>query len=407
VSAPGQRLDVVDLTEYVPRYLPATALSAMVAERIWRQYPSQVDVDFPSPKTGGRWRLTALGWVGHIPLDDGPVLRLGPKVPVTSLFGMLEYAYDLPSLRFLGGLTHLHSLEDVFSELALVLARRVIDRARKGLYRAYVEQEEDLTALRGRVLAERAARTPWRERLPCRYEEHVADLQDNQILLWTLGCILRSDACASRVRPEVRRAYRALAGAVTSPPLGWEACVGRHYHRLNADYAPLHALCRFFLEGTGPTHTEGERASLPFLLDMAQLFERFVAAWLRRHAPPSLDVRVQEKVVVGTTGRLDLHIDLGIYDRRTGEALAVLDTKYKAPAGPDNADVYQVVAYANATGASQAVLIYPTVLDAPFDGFVGDVRVRTLVFDTGGELAMSGGQLLAQLLTASGEMRAA
>jgi len=36
----------------------------------------------------------------------------------------------------------------------------------------------------------------------------------------------------------------------------------------------LHALCRFFLENSGPAHSSGGHTCFPFLVDMAQLFER-------------------------------------------------------------------------------------------------------------------------------------
>ena len=58
------------------------------------------------------------------------------------------------------------------------------------------------------------------------------------------------------------------------------------YHRLNRDYEVLHALCRFFLENSGPAHSSGGHTFFPFLVDMAQLFERFVAGWLQKHLPP-------------------------------------------------------------------------------------------------------------------------
>jgi 5-methylcytosine-specific restriction enzyme subunit McrC len=46
---------------------------------------------------------------------------------------MLEYAYQLKSksFRFLEGLIDCQSLEDFYSQLAYLLARRILDRGRK------------------------------------------------------------------------------------------------------------------------------------------------------------------------------------------------------------------------------------------------------------------------------------
>src|SRR5690606_34534988 len=122
-----------------------------LGELLWHSYRPQVAVEFPSPKTGGRWELTAQGWVGHIPLAPGLTLELRPKVSLGNLFRMLEYAYDLASFRLLEGQIESQTLADLFERLANILALRVLKRARRGLYRAYVPQAETLSTLRGRL----------------------------------------------------------------------------------------------------------------------------------------------------------------------------------------------------------------------------------------------------------------
>src|SRR3712207_5409588 len=128
---------VLELVEFQPVNLTLDELSAGTGERIWREFGKQVMVEFPSPKTGGRWVLTNRGWAGYLPITAELGIRLAPKVPIGNLFRMLEYAFDLKSLRFFEDLVDLASLEDVYSRLAELLARRVLDRIRRGLYQAY------------------------------------------------------------------------------------------------------------------------------------------------------------------------------------------------------------------------------------------------------------------------------
>ena len=59
-----------------------------------------------------------------------------------------------------------------------------------------------------------------------------------------------SGICTERTLPRVRMAYHALRGSVTV---------------------------------RGPTHEPGGKLMLPFLVDMARLFELFVAEWLQQH----------------------------------------------------------------------------------------------------------------------------
>jgi 5-methylcytosine-specific restriction enzyme subunit McrC len=96
--------------------------------------------------------------------------------------------------------------------LAYILARRVLERGRQGFYRAYLPQTDQLPYVRGRLDARTGLCHPATVNLTCAYEEHTADIADNQILAYTLWRIARSGLCTERVLPTVRRAYRALSG---------------------------------------------------------------------------------------------------------------------------------------------------------------------------------------------------
>lgn len=392
MSAPGGR--TLDLREHAPTILPRTALAEAEAEVLWCDHRKRIKVEYPSPRNGGCWELSSPGWVGHLPVTRELSLRLAPKVELGNLFRMLEVAYRLRELEF-PGMIDCGSLEEVFERLAHVLARRVLARGRRGFHREYVPQEDRLPYVRGRLDLSRSLRAPWEVSLDCHYQEHTADVEDNQILAWTLSRIARSSACSrSEVVSTVGRAFRSLQGIATSVPLSSGACSDRLYTRLNDDYRPLHALCRFFLENTGPTHETGDRQALPFLVNMNRLFEMFVAEWLTACLPAGLELRAQEEVAMGSG--VSFSIDGVLYDRETRQPLLVLDTKYKDASSPSTADVAQVVAYAEAKGCRDAVLVYP--VRTAFDIRVGTIRVRTLAFLLDGDLEANGLQFLGRLL---------
>lgn len=333
--------------------------------------------------------------MGHIPLSAEVRFLLQPKVSLHNLFRMLAYAYRLRNIEFLDGWVESDTLDDFYERLAGALAQRVMERDRRGFHRAYLPREEALPAVRGRLEAERTR--PWDPRLPCRYEEQTADVADNQILAWTLGRIAQSGLCSERVQPAVRRAYRSLHGVATPVSFSAEACADRLYNRLNEDYRPLHALCRFFLEHTGPGHRLGERTMLPFLVNMGRLYELFVAEWLRVHLPRPWTVRAQERVTVGGKGQaLHFNLDLVLYDG-DGAARTVLDTKYKVGERVEAGDVSQIVTYAQARGCREAALVYPALPGRPLDVTIGDVHVRTLRFGLDGDLEWEGAAFLDQL----------
>ena len=104
------------------------------------------DVDPPSVLFNGyTYGLRSRGWIGQIPITDDLLVRISPKVPVGNLlFRMLEVAYNLRSFRLFDGEIQIESLEDVYERIVSILARRVLDRARKGLYRSYIDQVDEL-----------------------------------------------------------------------------------------------------------------------------------------------------------------------------------------------------------------------------------------------------------------------
>lgn len=59
---------------------------------------------------------------------------------------------------------------------------------------------------------------------------------------------------------------------------------------------------------------------LLFLVDMARLYERFVAEWLRAHATQDIFIRAKELVHFGGNAP-SFEIDLVLHDTATTEAL--------------------------------------------------------------------------------------
>ncbi|MGE5592475.1 MAG: McrC family protein [Betaproteobacteria bacterium] len=391
----------IELKEYVPRELDYDEMSFSEGESLWRQYGTQVNVDFPTPKTDNRWRLTSQGWVGFIPLTSDLGIHLVPKVPVANLFYMLEYAYGLKGLRFLENTVHCRTLQEFYNSLAKTLALRILNRERKGLYRSYRDEHEVLKYLRGRIDLARHVTRPWSIAFDCEFQDHLADIEDNRILAWSLHLIARNQLCSEEVARVCRIAYRRIRASVGLQPFKGRDCIGRTYNRLNQDYQPLHSLCRFFLDHSGPSALAGaEYQMLPFLINMPRLFELFVANWLKAHLPPEFKVQPQEQVVVGTSGELVFRMDLVLYDLERGGVCCILDTKYKVSDTPSTQDIAQLFTYELARECDRAVLVYPTASIKPFEDSIQNKRVKSMAFALEGEdMRESGEGFLTQLLS--------
>lgn len=391
----GQKL--IELSEYMPTRFSRSMISDDVGEYIFRQYKNQVAIEFPTPKTDYQWQLISLGWVGFIPLTSEISLYLSPKVPLKTLFGMIEYAYRLNSFQFIDGLITCNSLEEFYEQIAKILAKNILIRGKKGFYRSYYSKNEQLPYICGRLDIQKTSRQPWNINLACRYEEFTSDIEDNQILAWTLHKILLTGMCTETSLPIIRLAYRTMQGFASLKPFGPKACIKRLYNRLNQDYLGMHAICRFFLENSGPKHETGSHNMIPFLVDMDRLFELFVSEWLKAHLPSRYSIRSQEAISLNGTGNIVFKIDLVLYDETTKTPLCVLDTKYKVPDKPSNSDISQVVFYALAKKCTHAVLIYPTVITSPFSCTVSDIKIETLTFALDMDLDQAGYKFIQEL----------
>ncbi len=386
---------IIELDEYIPLQLNQELLPLYIGKFLRSQYGNKISVEFPSAGTDYQWKLISRGWVGFIPLTSQITLRLVPKVEISDLFQMLEYAYGL-NINFQDNLVNCANIEGFYERLAQLLALKVLGKAQKGFYQTYVSAADRLSHVRGRIDIKQAIYNPWEVNLKCCYQELTGDVPENQILAWSLFLIVNSGLCSYSL-PLIRQSYQALRGIATICPYSSYDCANRSYNRLNEDYRPLHALCRFFIESTGASHHLGDYSMLAFLVNMAQLFEAFVAEWLAQNLPTGYALRKQERVLIETEENRSLKIDLVIYDTRNGSVYCVLDTKYKRKI--DDSDLYQITTYAVTKEVSKAFLIYPQDFGRNSVYNMGGIQVQAIAFALQGDLQRNGQEFISALFS--------
>ena len=353
------------------------------------KYGKQLEIN-PTFQSGC-CEIRSRGYVGHLPVSKGFMVSIAPKLPVSNIFGMLEYAYDLKSFELFKGQVGVETLNDLFEGLASILALRVLKRARKGLYCSYVEETEKLAVVRGRIRVADTLRSMvlGSASLCCEYEEHTADLDENRILLWTLFSLRKLHFTNLEFYKHVKRAYQALVGSITLEEKNAADCFDRKYHRLNDDYQPMHMLCGVFLEHLGPGLLAGEGRFLPFMLNMPELFELFVVQWLKKHLNERIRVDESYSMTIDESrqkseealAKLKFKMDIVLRDKATGQALAVVDTKYKADERPKPEDYFQIIAYAHVMNTPKAILVYPSTATTPRKWQPQDIQIIAMTFD--------------------------
>lgn len=266
----------------------------------------------------------------------------------------------------IGGAAKRRLIDDLLELTARHFVSLVLRLIDVGMYRAYADQTENRTAIRGRIAFAEDVRTNYalRHRTVCEYSELTWDIPENQVIRQVLRLLAAQPTFSRSLRNDLRSAdasmYDVSEGRLRSSDLD-----RFQYQRFNVAYEPVHRLCRLFLEGASLSEELGSFDKRAFLVDMNTLFERFVTRVLQTRCPPGMRVRDQVRLHLDEERTIPIRPDLVVQAGRT--VVRVADCKYK-PARDDfrSSDVYQLLAYCTVTGAQEGVLIYPRT-ELPFD----------------------------------------
>jgi 5-methylcytosine-specific restriction enzyme subunit McrC len=259
-----------------------------------------------------------------------------------------------------------------------IFADQLLTQVRRGLPRAYLPCEEDLPALRGsldirRQFTVHAVRS---DRLACRYDVLS---HDTPLLQLMKACVVRLVRHARHT--STRRLLDELRILLADVSDVQPARVARKItlDRTTHGWRSLLVLARLLLgrdwQDTRSARDAPEGISL--LFPMNELFEAYVAA-LTRRALSHLDIEVKAQaggafcLADWSDKNEELHGRLfatrpDLMLRRNGRTLAIIDTKWKAigrditdrKRGVAQADIYQMMAYAQLYRADRLMLLYP------------------------------------------------
>jgi 5-methylcytosine-specific restriction enzyme subunit McrC len=328
------------------------------------------------------YRATPTGHVGVI-VAPGCRLVIRPKMPLRNVFYLLDPALPLPSIIDRG------TPEDeaeVFDLLSGQFASMLTERIAAGLHRDYAEHAEQGPFLHGRLdvpaqLREGPAR---KEQFHSRYDDLTADVPCNQALKATAEHTLNSGLVGAEVCALLRQTLSSFEG-VRATAVDAGAFDRLTSGRLPEGYQPLLDLCRLLTEALMPGGSPGPAPAPAFLIDLERAFERHltrgvVAAFAGRRR---WSVAVQSHRVVNrpAAGQPDLSMRPDLILERVGRPVLVVDAKWKRlpPDALVTDDVYQVLAYAAALGASGAVLVYPGGRERVWDYTLTESPIRLVV----------------------------
>lgn len=292
----------------------------------------------------------------------------------TRLVSMLDVALDL-KLGDGQALAMARQKETLLDILIRLFADRLLAEARRGLPRAYMAQEEDLAALRGRldVMRQFTHHAVRPDRLACRFDSLLADTPLQRIMK---ACVvmLRRHARALETQRRLDE-LRFLLAEVSDVPVSALPWTQVRIDRTNRRWETLYELAKLFLkrEWQRTNHDVKAGQGITLLFAMNDLFEAYIAALARRalreseltvHSQGGLRYCLMEE---GEGGKERFQTTPDILIKRDGQIVMVIDTKWKVigqnpddkKRGVSQSDVYQMMAYARLYECDEVMLLYP------------------------------------------------
>lgn len=277
--------------------------------------------------------------------------------------------------------------------LIRLFAEQLLTQVRRGLPRTYLRCEDDLPALRGsldirRQFTVHAVRP---DRLACRYDVLS---HDTPLLQLMKACVVRLVRYARRTSTRRLLDELRILLADVSDVLPAQAARKITLDRTTHGWRSLMTLARQLLgrawQDTRSAREAPEGTSL--LFPMNDLFEAYVAALARRALSPwGIEVKAQGGGAFCLADWSDAEARPGclfatkpdLMLRKNGRTLAIVDTKWKAigrdvadrKRGVAQADVYQMMAYAQLYRADHLMLLYPFHISLGGAGLLAEHRI--------------------------------
>lgn len=312
-------------------------------------------------------------------------------IPIKNIYYLFLYAWN----HFQQGKTI--DVSGVTSPGLVNLFAKVLHDAinhvrRRGFYRDYREQADDLATVRGKILAgptigqvlERRAR------VFCEFDELSYDILPNQVLKSTLMGLSRVEGLDADYAAKLRAQIDTFAG-VTTIRLSTAAFRRLHLHGNNAFYGLALKVCALIHDALLPEERSGRFRFRDILEDevrMSRVFEQFLFNFYRLEQTTfgvkrdRIEWDVDPFMGHGHALVPAMNTDVSL---RTGDRTIILDAKYSQTAlrsqfGSEklqSGHLYQVFSYVKnlevrggVDARAEAILLYPTV-DTEFD-----VRVK-------------------------------
>ena len=361
----------------------------------------------PPEEDGQTWILRPSSYIGTLSLGNVAIV-VRPKIPIDRVMFLLAYATDprgWRQYRF-----DLSKDADVLESIIPAFVHHTRQAIRRGLLQGYKREEEALHTVRGRIRFNDQVNRHFGIPLPIEvvFDEFTEDIEENRLLKTALYLLSHMPVRSPQSRQEIR-AFGSVFNSVSLGRYIKGETPAVDYNPLNQHYRSAVELARLIIESSSLELFHGEVTGASFLLDMNDVFQKFVTVALREALGVSentfrSDKKIR-KVTLDVAEKIKLEPDFSWWEGIT--CVFVGDAKYKrvSVSHVPNADLYQLLAYTTALGLPGGMLVYAMEEDDETAAHIvrnTDKRLEVVALDLSGTPE----EVLAHVGVLAGKVRA-
>jgi 5-methylcytosine-specific restriction enzyme subunit McrC len=330
----------------------------------------------------GKFEVIPIGnLVGYARRGDVSVMVQPSKCKAEQVIAMMSYSAD-PRV-FGQNQVQFNDEEDILEAYVASFVRTVADAIDMGLFKSYMTIDDDVAVLRGRIRVSDQITTRFRLSPPIAvsFDEYTIDNSLNRILKYAIEVVSRIPI---RLQATVKNIQylRAMFNDVSLMEFKSDYLPIPAWNQLNEHLKPSLMMAIQIIKNSSISLDTGMTSSDEFWIDMANVFEDFVVVAIRE----SLGLGREEMPranelnhALQLSSKVFLKPDISRW--KDGRCIAIGDVKYKRTSedGIVHSDIYQLLAYAVATGLDSASLVYAkSTVDSDGLYFAGKHYVEVL-----------------------------
>ena len=209
------------------------------------------------------------------------------SILIKNIYYMLSYAFQILKQSQFEDVA-VEEFEDMHNLFAAILSKGIGLQLKQGLYREYVNRQEDLSVVRGKIdiqgtIRNRMAR---KNTVTCVYDELSENNLLNQIVKTTVLLLLHHDGVKAEYKDALKKKMMFFNAVDTLEPtaIRWASV---RFQRNTQNYRMLLGICQLIIEGMLLTTDQGDYKLASFLDEqrMCRLYEKFILEYYVRHYP--------------------------------------------------------------------------------------------------------------------------